>query len=253
MLTLNFLTMKQRQNLLLIFLLLIIATVQAQENIRTPTPNTKGLLMPQMSAAQRTAIPSPADGLMIYQTDAPTGYYLRKDGKWIHWVKNTNNCKYSIGQHVPALGGYIFYLDSTGCHGLVCNTVDQGTGIQWHYGAFTNTKAFASSVGAGNNNTSMIVVNHGADPYAAKLCYDLSSGGFTDWYLPSRYELNLMYMNVGMGAPSPNTNIGNFASDFYWSSSELDLNFAWAQYFLVGNQFTDLKNHQCSVRAIRAF
>src|SRR5688572_7982461 len=147
--------MKRRHCLLLSTLLLTFASAWGQENIRTPTPNTKGLLLPQMTAAQRVAIPTPADGLMIYQTDAPAGYYLRKDGAWKHWVKNTSTCKYSIGQNVPTLGGYIFYLDSTGCHGLVCSPVDQSTGIQWHYGAFTNTKAFASAVGAGNTNTSM--------------------------------------------------------------------------------------------------
>jgi hypothetical protein len=165
----------------------------------------------------------------------------------------TGTCNFKIGQNVAALGGYIFYLDSTGCHGLVCDTIDNSTGIQWYYGAFTNTGTFASAVGAGNSNTTTIVIRQGVDTYAAKLCYDLVSAGFTDWYLPSKYELNLMHTNIGRAAPPPNTNIGNFASDFYWSSSELDLNFAWAQYFLVGNQFTDLKNHLCRVRAVRAF
>ncbi len=161
--------------------------------------------------------------------------------------------KYSIGQNVPKLGGIIFYLDSTGQHGLVCATEDQSTGSQWHYGAFTNTKSFDSIVGSGKANTSKIVVSQGVDSYAAKLCYDLSLNGFTDWYLPSKEELSLMYTNIGRGAISPNKDVGNFASDFYWSSTELDLNFAWAQYFLIGNIFTDLKNHQCRVRAVRSF
>ncbi|GAA3655240.1 DUF1566 domain-containing protein [Flavivirga jejuensis] len=160
---------------------------------------------------------------------------------------------YSIGQNVPELGGIIFYLDATGQHGLVCAPQDQSTGSQWHYGAFTNTKSFDSIVGSGKANTSKIIVSQGVKPYAAQLCYDLSLNGFTDWYLPSKEELSLMFTNIGRGAKSPNKEVGNFASDFYWSSTELDLNFAWAQYFLEGNIFTDLKNHECRVRAVRSF
>ncbi len=167
--------------------------------------------------------------------------------------QSKNSSKYKIGQNVPELGGIVFYLDATQKHGLVCAAKDQSTGTQWHHGAFTNTKSFDSIVGSGKANTAKIVVSQGVDSYAAKLCYELVLEGFSDWYLPSKKELSLMYSNIGRGAESPNKNIGNFASDFYWSSTELDLNFAWAQYFLIGNIFTDLKNHQCRVRAIRSF
>ncbi|MDD7885652.1 DUF1566 domain-containing protein [Flavivirga sp. 57AJ16] len=169
------------------------------------------------------------------------------------FAQSKNIPKYTIGQNVPALGGIIFYLDSTGQHGLVCAPEDQSTGSQWHYGAFTNTKSYDSIVGSGKANTAKIIVSQGVKPYAAELCYNLNLNGFTDWYLPSKKELSLMFSNIGRGAKPPNKEVGNFASDFYWSSTELDLNFAWAQYFLEGNIFTDLKNHECRVRAVRSF
>jgi len=169
------------------------------------------------------------------------------------FAQNKNASKYSIGQNVPELGGIIFHLDSTGKHGLVCADKDQSTGSQWHHGAFTNTKTFDSIVGSGKSNTAKIIMSQGVAPYAAQLCYDLNLGGFSDWYLPSKKELSLMFTNIGRGAKSPNKDVGNFAEDFYWSSTELDLNFAWAQYFLIGNIFTDLKNHECRVRAVRSF
>lgn len=168
-------------------------------------------------------------------------------------AQSKKNPKYSIGQNVPELGGIIFYLDKTKQHGLVCAPQDQSTGSHWHHGAFTNTKSFDSIVGAGKVNTDKIIMSQGVDPYAAKLCYDLKLAGFSDWYLPSKEELSLMFTNIGRGAKAPHKDVGNFASDFYWSSTELDLNFAWAQYFLEGNIFTDLKNHQCRVRAVRSF
>jgi hypothetical protein len=169
------------------------------------------------------------------------------------FAQNKNASKYSIGQNIPKLGGIIFYLDATGQHGLVSAPEDQSTGSHWHHGAFTNTKSFDSIVGSGAANTLKVILSQGVDPYAAQLCHDLNLGGFTDWYLPSKEELSLMFTNIGRGAKSPNKDVGNFASDFYWSSTELDLNFAWAQYFLEGNIFTDLKNHQCRVRAVRSF
>jgi hypothetical protein len=51
-----------------------------------------------------------------------------------------------------------------------------------------NTAAFASWFGCGDGNTSMSDYNQGAGSYAARLCFDLSSGGYSDWYLPSKYE-----------------------------------------------------------------
>jgi hypothetical protein len=161
-----------------------------------------------------------------------------------NFAQNRNAATYSIGQNSSELGGIIFYLDATGQHGLVCASQDQSTGSHWHNGAFTNTNSLDSIVGSGNANTTKIIMSQGVDPYAAKLCYDLSLAGFTDWYLPSKEELSLMFTNVGRGAKTPNKDVGNFASDFYWSSTELDLNFAWAQYFLEGNIFTDLKNQK---------
>ncbi|MBL0199926.1 MAG: hypothetical protein IPP81_07035 [Chitinophagaceae bacterium] len=46
------------------------------------TSTTKGLLIPRMTLAQRTAIGTPAEGLQVYQTDAPVGLYLYRSGTW---------------------------------------------------------------------------------------------------------------------------------------------------------------------------
>ncbi|MBK7433441.1 MAG: hypothetical protein IPI66_05685 [Chitinophagaceae bacterium] len=54
------------------------------------TSTTKGLLIPRMTSAQRTAIASPAEGLMVYQTDAPVGLYIYRSGAWIIISTSTN-------------------------------------------------------------------------------------------------------------------------------------------------------------------
>lgn len=150
-------------------------------------------------------------------------------------------------------GGIIFYLDASGQHGLIAATVDQSTNIQWYNGSYTNTTAFASSVGAGDGNTSMIVFNQGAGTYAARLCYDLDPDGYADWYLPSKYELNLMYMNIGQGNLLGLGNVGGFADSYYWSSTEYNSNYAWVQFFYDGNQYVNSKLNTLCVRAVRAF
>jgi hypothetical protein len=166
-------------------------------------------------------------------------------------ANSASSCSLAIGQTYQ--GGIIFYLDCTGCHGLIAAPTDQGSGTPWNNGTFAHTTAFANGVGAGLGNSKLIVLNQGTGTYAAKLCTDLTIDGNNDWYLPSRYELNLMYMNIGPGAAAPYTNIGGFTATHYWSSTEVDSNNAWYQLFLLGGQFTGAKNTGYKVRAIRAF
>ena len=75
---------------------------------------------------------------------------------------------------------------------------------------------------------------------AKKLCEDLGDG----WRLPTREELNLMWLN--------RESIGGFASAYYWSSNESNLNYAWNQYFYSGNQFNYFKYYTFYVRPVRA-
>jgi hypothetical protein len=102
----------------------------------------------------------------------------------------------------------------------------------------------------------MIIYNQGATAtnYAAGLARACTVGGFSDWYLPSRYELNLMYQNIGQGNLLGLGNVGGFSSNYYWSSTELVGNFAWIQNFGSGVQFSGYaKSATLYVRAVRAF
>ena len=91
--------------------------------------------------------------------------------------------------------------------------------------------------------------------YAARLCneYSVTSGGVTyeDWYLPSIDELNLMDLNVGVR--SSLSNIANFSTGVYWSSSEVSSTNAISQHLNGGMQRSQSKSTLNSVRAIRAF
>ena len=152
-------------------------------------------------------------------------------------------------------GGIVFYVTDGGTHGLIAATVDQSTGIRWFNGTYKGTGATGTAIGTGLANTNSIISSQGetTTSYAAGLARAYAGGVYTDWYLPSKEELNLMYINIGKGASSPNYNIGGFASNYYWSSTENDRTNAWSQHFSTGNQNSTTKNYTLYVRAIRAF
>jgi hypothetical protein len=130
-------------------------------------------------------------------------------------------------------------------HGLIAATADQSTGIQWYNGGYVVTGATGTAIGTGQANTTAIVTIQGAGSYAAQLCNDLTVGGYNDWFLPSKDELDKLYINK--------VAIGGFADNTYWSSSEGDTHNAWSQYFSNGNQGYSSKDNADRVRAVRAF
>jgi hypothetical protein len=150
-------------------------------------------------------------------------------------------------------GGIIAYILQSGdpgyiageTHGLIAAPSDQSTGIRWYNGSYTTTGATATALGTGNANTNTIVTNQGAGSYAAQLCADLVLNGYSDWYLPSKDELNKLYLNKN--------SVGGFANNYYWCSTESDNYGAKNQDFGDGWQFNSYKNWQFYVRAIRAF
>lgn len=163
-------------------------------------------------------------------------------------VNTTGATALAIGDSYQ--GGIIFWLDASGQHGLIAATADQSTGLQWYNGSYTTTGATLDAVYAGMSNTNKIIANQGAGSYATQFCADYSvtvnNEYYDDWYLPSKYELNLLY--------SQKTAVGAFVSWVYCSSSEYSNNYAWAQLFDNGFQYYyGDKSGTYGVRAVRAF
>jgi len=154
-------------------------------------------------------------------------------------------------------GGYIFYLDGTGCHGLVANLTEQSQGYPYASspGYALTTKAYYSGPHGGKFNDKMIITTYPSGMLlAAGFCEDLISNGFDDWYMPSKYELRMMYLNIGPGAPPPNTNIAGFsATNYYWSSTEENADLAWCHHFSANIPETLVKANAFHLRAIRSF
>ena len=150
-------------------------------------------------------------------------------------------------------GGIVAYIlapgdpgyDAHNQHGLIAAVNDQSTGIPWLNTIYTTVGGTSNAIGAGLSNTLAIIANQGTGSYAAALAKGYTGGGYTDWYLPSKDELNKLYLN--------RLAIGNFAIAGYWSSSEVDYWAAIYQYFGSSGQYGDYKVGTYYVRAVRSF
>lgn len=157
-----------------------------------------------------------------------------------------NGNKKVVGQTFG--GGIIFYVDGTGEHGLIAS-IDNGEGVRAQWGCYDllvdDTQL---GIGTGQENTKKIITacrTAGNANIAARLCNELVLEGFTDWFLPSKEELNLLYENKEI--------IGGYEHGYYWSSSEVDSHFAWYQHFDFGFQDYLKKDFSYFFRPIRAF
>jgi len=188
--------------------------------------------------------------------------------------------QYSLGMQYG--GGVIFYLDASGNHGLIAaprDTYDNQSSSRsktyWldvkdcpvSFEKFycverlmVRTKATATGIGAGANNTEIILKAQGRRARAAILARTSRHGGFSDWFLPSIDELAELFKRRALvgGLDTP-TQVGQFTSNArYCTSSEVNLSESWS--YLFTNQEPDggypaphPKIALCSVRVIRAF
>lgn len=144
-------------------------------------------------------------------------------------------------------GGIIYFIDSTGQHGLIAATQDIGNSAYkvWNNGSNGTTKATATGLYMGALNTDKIIYFQGTGDYAAADCRSYNGGGYTDWYLPSKRETVLLRKNGGAAGLS-------LSSNGYYTSTEADVNSAYC--VSVGPYVFALdKSIPASVRAIRAF
>ena len=181
--------------------------------------------------------------------------------------------------------GYISHTaNGIATHGLIvapaASGYNGGAGLQWKT-ADTTTSGTTSTFNGATNSANM---NNASHP-AAQYCEGLTIGGYTDWYLPARLELDIAYPNLN---PTTTSNVTSFginayavparasnrtagtpaqtsvaafqsggAEDFlafdHWSSTEASATNAWGLDFNNGNQTSISKATNFAVRAFRKF
>ena len=141
----------------------------------------------------------------------------------------------------------------------------------------STSRTAATAIGMGMANTNQIyarVSNNGGaggaatNTYAAGVAWAYSNDGMTDWFLPSKNELNqLCKWNRGVAWTSDATvctggtlnsatfgaSSSGFSSSTYLSSSEFNATYAWSQYFVDGGTAGYLKSSGTVLRPVRAF
>ena len=94
----------------------------------------------------------------------------------------------------------------------------------------------------GRANTQALVQAPASHP-AAEACAALCVDGHSDFYLPARFELALLYAHLQ----------DRFEKTWHWSSTQYSARYAWIQDFDNGNQDDYDKGYEARVRAVRRF
>ena len=187
-------------------------------------------------------------------------------------------------------GGY--YAGQIGVSGVATHNIVVGPVSSAEYNGIAYKNANTATAGAdsvidGPQNTADIVAGGNSTVYpAAHFCNDLTTGGYTDWYMPAKNELEICYYNLkpttGANSTSSGTNtnaVPSRASNYtsgtpaqtsavifqvtnaesfglyfgprYWSSTEFSATYAWRQDFNTGYQGGNNKTTSYNLRAIR--
>lgn len=161
-------------------------------------------------------------------------------------------CDISIGDIYE--GGIVFYIDTTFCHGLVASLEDiPFLPFQWGCAGTLLPGAMGEEIGTGFQNTMDIIGNCISPDIPAAACANYNFGGYSDWFLPSKDELNEMLTHIGnLGYPTVSLNIS--LNNYYWSSTQQTADWVWVQQVGSYGQYNDDKiEDSFRVRAIRAF
>jgi hypothetical protein len=144
-------------------------------------------------------------------------------------------------------GGLIAYFDPSDGSGLVCNEADLHLNMHWYNCVYTITGATLEGIGTGAFNTGLIVADQGGGFYAASVCDMSDDTGFEDWFLPSKDELEQVYLNLHAAGK------GGFGDAIYWSSTEESNTEAVSMDFSMGTLDVMQKLWPRRVRGVRVF
>jgi hypothetical protein len=216
---------------------------------------------------QGVAGPAGAAGVSgVSPSWSATGFTARS----VCGVNGTTLC--ALGLRGPG-GGLIFYVDSDGEHPdfdyLEAAPADASSSANWSTTTSKCGPSISSScqtsfindagsslnfiaIGEGRSATAAVVARHdegsvARSSYAAGIANAYSTAWASDWWLPSKNELALMYTNLKLNG------LGGFALDYYWSSSEFNASNVWGQAFNSGVPANLGKSLSTFIRPVRGF
>ena len=187
-----------------------------------------------------------------------------------------------VGDTGPG-GGIVFYVAPTtftqqGATGFMCSNECKyleaapttgtnawtDTFYRWSGNINTLIGSTGTAIGTGYKNTKAIVAQSSTNARAAKVSESFRGPNImTDWFLPSKDELNQLCRWVRgntvsdepcyRGTNNSGPGAAGFVENYYWSSSEFSATNAWSQPFAGDPSSFYGKNDENLVRPIRAF
>ena len=175
--------------------------------------------------------------------------------------------------------------NSVTTHYLVVGPASSAQSVKKWKNVNTATPGADSDIDGPQNTADMVADGNSTVYPAAHFCNDLVIGGFTDWYLPAKNELDVCWYNLKPGTQTNSTSSGinpnavparasNYTSggapfqtsatifktggaeafiftDGYWTSTEFSATQARTQFFYFGTQYRYLKTNNYTARAVR--
>jgi hypothetical protein len=217
----------------------------------SPTSFTVNLSTSESPASTAVASAQDVDRISIESRDAvgliPTQFEVGDidPGRGeIFYVSDTGfNCGSEFTNTGSPSGGLCHYLE-VALTGRSPNWSDLG--FAWSGNTNTLIGTTSTAIGSGYMNTLAMLAQDGTSQRAGSAAQAYRGGGLSDWYLPSKDELNEIFLN--------RSTISGLVCVDYWSSSEENASQAWFHYFHFGVQEGKNKNsaNYCA-RPIRAF
>jgi len=237
-------------------------------NQALPT-NNDGILIPRIDSFPVVNPTANQNAMLVFLTTVTgskqPGYYYWNYAttSWVS-ITYTGTDKHYIGELWG--GGIVFYVYDNGQHGLIASLedLDGGSGVNFSGDTVNAIGTAAQNVHNGALNTAAIVSQNATPNKAATLCVAYTGGGFTDWYLPSRWELRELY-NAGYVISKKMDEDGDSITNpfrlenipptysGYWSSTEKTTGAIFYIRFNVGRVYTANRTYLLGVRAVRSF
>lgn len=195
-------------------------------------------------------------GRVLYFGNGSVNIFPSSSNSVTIMTETTGETGSALGKRGPA-GGYIFfaadeYLDVGGYSFRFLESAPQDAPslLRWGSRGSIGSTARGTALGHGRINTdSILEILGNSDSYAAGCCGNFECNGFSDWFLPSKDELALMYSKL------KTREIGDFPDAWYWSSTETGQNYANERNFYNGafSDYADKSTISNRVRAARYF
>jgi hypothetical protein len=157
--------------------------------------------------------------------------------------KRAMNCQ--VGDRGPAggiivydagaqsIGGRYYEIAPESCEKSGYSFSTKGLGAAY---LSADMRQAGKAIGSGAANSARLL--SALKSPAVAVVATLKCGGYEDWFLPSKDELNEAFRHLSHSRKGLQlTPVGGFQRGYYWTSSDYNGSTAWAQYFADGQQF----------------